>query len=175
MHFAPFTPRFVVKIDFVDARRMKRGEMVIQSSYPLQSDPLGYKFWFDSHGEKGTINKCIVFSRTMVPNLFNLAFGDWDPISETIDDLSISNNGDRELVLQTVAAAVFQFTKVFPKAKIFATGSTPARTRLYRIGISKNFDEIVSAFEIWGYLEGKWVPFETNLNFKAFMIIRKIL
>jgi hypothetical protein len=57
---------------------------------------------------------------------------------------------------------------------IFATGSTVARTRLYRIGISNNLDAIRVDFEIFGLTKDKnWVQFEKRKDFEAFLVKRK--
>src|SRR5690554_1018587 len=59
-----------------------------------------------------------------------------------IDDKTVSNNGDSEKVLATVVATVYAFSDKYPDSWIFATGSTKARTRLYRMGITRYIDEI---------------------------------
>ena len=56
---------------------------------------------------------------------------------------------------------------------VFAVGSTPSRTRLYRIGISNNLSEIKEDFNVFGYLKNQWTPFEKNQNYEAFLIVRK--
>ena len=61
-----------------------------------------------------------------------------------MDDLAVSNNGDSEKVLATVVAAVYAFYDKHPDAWIFASGSTSTRIRLYRMGMTKYFDEIKS-------------------------------
>jgi hypothetical protein len=45
---------------------------------------------------------------------------------------------------------VYAFTGKYPDAKIFATGSSEARTRLYRMGISNNLDELKTDFQVFG-------------------------
>ena len=102
--------------------------------------------------------------------VFNLAFGDWDEYNHRINDLSISNNADREKVLATVAATVADFIKDHPHAFIIATGSTLARTRLYQMGIVKIWDEIKQQFEIQGYVNDTWRPFQKGVNYKAFLL-----
>ncbi len=42
----------------------------------------------------------------------------------------------------------------------YATGSTKSRIRLYRMGITKYFDEVNQDFEIYGLLEGEWEEFK---------------
>jgi hypothetical protein len=43
--------------------------------------------------------------------VFSLAFGNWDEENHRINDLSTSNNADREKVLATVVATVTDFMK----------------------------------------------------------------
>lgn len=62
-------------------------------------------FDFISSGKNGEIAKRIEFMPTHIPGYFNLAFGDVDE-DGNIDDYSISDNGDRNKVLATVAFAV---------------------------------------------------------------------
>ncbi len=88
-------------------------------------------------------------------NFYNLGFGDKDAITDDIDDTVITNNGDSEKVLATVTATLYTFTDKFPEAMIFASGSTTARTRLYRIGITNNLDVINVDFEIFGLTKEK--------------------
>lgn len=68
--------------------------------------------------------------------VYNLAFGDKDPVTGEIGDRVVSNNGDIEKALATVAGAVFAFLDQHSEAWIFAAGSTSSRTRLYRMGIT---------------------------------------
>jgi glycerate kinase len=85
-----------------------------------------------------------------VKNLYNLAFGDILDDSSEINDLSITDNQDRDKILATVVSTVYEFTKRNPKAKIFIAGSTDARNRLYRMAIDKYFDELSETFDIKG-------------------------
>lgn len=133
-------------------------------------------FTFVSEGPKGEIVKRVQYKKVKLDgfkNVYNLAFGDKKENSEKIDDLVVTNNQDREKVLSTVANTVLVFTKRRPKAHIFIIGSTLSRTRLYQIAISKYFDELSENFEIKGYFRGYWLPFSKNLNFVAFLIVRK--
>jgi hypothetical protein len=55
----------------------------------------------------------------------------------------------------------------------YATGSTKSRTRLYRMGITKYFDEVNQDFEIYGLLEGEWEEFKKDIEYTAFVVRRK--
>lgn len=70
------------------------------------------------------------------------------------------------MVLATIAATVLEFTRHFPDVMVFAKGSTPARTRLYQMGISANWNEIEPLLHVLGYKEDKgWQPFQKNTGF----------
>jgi hypothetical protein len=79
-------------------------------------------------------------------------------------DLTITNNGDSQKVLETVAATLYVFTEANPDATVIATGSTEARTRLYRMGITNNLIEIERDFIIMGLTETKWELFRKNVT-----------
>jgi hypothetical protein len=105
---------------------------------------------------------------------FNLGFGDLNPKTGKIDDLAITNNHDREKILATIAATVLEFTKHFPDVMLYAKGSTPARTRLYQIGIAANWNEIEPLLYVFGYEpKNVWQPFGKNVNYYAFLVKRK--
>ncbi|MCF2495282.1 DUF6934 family protein [Dyadobacter chenhuakuii] len=131
-------------------------------------------YHFTSKGPKGSIQKSVIYSKTAVENIYNLAFGDYNPISDEINDLSISNNGDSVRVLATVAATLYTFTEKYPEAWITATGSTKARTRLYRMGIANNLAEIIEEFAIFGYnCKGHWEQFVVGEDYEVFLLTRK--
>src|SRR5206468_5388623 len=92
--------------------------------------------------------------------------------SEELNDSVISNNGDSEMVLATVVESVLRFTDENPDAWIYATGSTPSRTRLYRMGISKYLMEIETEFEVYGQRNDRWEEFERNVDYEAFLAKR---
>ena len=106
---------------------------------------------------------------------YNLGFGDKDPITGFISDLTVTNNGDSQKVLATVAATLYAFTNNYPLATIIATGSTLARTRLYRMGITNNIKSIEKDFIILGLTETDWEPFRKNITYGAFLVKRKIV
>ena len=88
---------------------------------------------------------------------FNLAFGDMDKVTSKLDDKVITNNNDTEKVLATIVSAVYAFTDKQNEAWVYATGSTPGRTRLYRIGITRYLEEVRQDFDVYGLLNGEWI------------------
>jgi hypothetical protein len=118
--------------------------------YHLKSEETLTVFEFISEGPKGAIRKLIHFQPTSQQGIYNLAFGDKDLETGDINDLAISNNGDMEKVLATVVSAVYAFFDKHPDAMVYATGSTQARTRLYRMGITKFYEEMNKDFYLFG-------------------------
>ncbi len=137
--------------------------------YQLKSGLELLSYEFVSEGPKGLITKRIQFTLVNRQGVYNLAFGDKNPMTGEIDDTVVSNNGDSEKVLATVVGAVFAFFDYHPDAWIFAAGSTSARTRLYQMGIAKYFDEISDDLEIYGQIRDDWYPFERNKDYQAFI------
>lgn len=148
-----------------------------KEKYPYTLNETTARFDFDSIGPNGTIKKTVDYKRlgTWVDGsqLFNLAFGDWDEKNNVINDMSRTGNNDRDKVIATVASTVIDMLAATDNIAIYAEGSTPARTRLYQIGILKNLAEIAGIFYVFGYFKGKWQAFESGRNYDAFLVIRK--
>ncbi len=140
--------------------------------YSVVTDDEHLIYEFLSQGPNGTIKKVVSYLE-IDRNVFNLAFGDWDETEQRINDQIRSNNDDRDKVLATVALTVIDFINHHPGATLFAKGSTPARTRLYQIGITNNWNEIGQLFDIEGFYEGSWEPFEKGKNYHAFILKAK--
>lgn len=142
--------------------------------YPLKSTDNLTVFEFISEGPRGAIKKLIQFQTTNEANLYNLAFGDRIINSDEIDDLSISNNGDSDKVLATVVSAVYAFFEKYPDAFVYATGSTKSRNRLYRIGITKYYIEMIKDFYLFGQIGNDFFEFEPQKDYDGFLAQRKL-
>lgn len=141
--------------------------------YPLASSDKMMTFEFVSQGNKGLIHKLVKYQPTNLKDVYNIAFGDKDTETGEIDDTAISNNGDSEKVLATVVATVYAFTDKYPNSYVYATGSTKARTCLYRMGISKFLQEVTDDFEIYGEINDSWEEFQLNVDYEGFLVRRK--
>ena len=130
-------------------------------------------FKFTSEGPKGNITKLVVYTETTKENVYNLAFGDYDEESGNIDDKSITDNKDSRKVLATVASTLYVFTEKNADAWVYATGSNHARTRLYRMGITLNLEEVLEDFEVFGLKENVWLEFEKGADYEAFLVKRR--
>ena len=140
--------------------------------YPYYANSSFFDFEFESKGPKGTIKKIARFTRIGV-NLYSFGFGDLDAITGDLSDRVISNNGDKDKVLSTVAAIIYDFTGLFLDAAIFIKGSTVVRTRWYQMNINTHWVEIGRMFTVFGYRKDKWEPFHKGNNFDAFLGYRK--
>lgn len=134
------------------------------------------EYEFSSIGPKGVILKIIQFTPTQNPLIANLAFGNKKE-DGSIDDITRNDNKDRNKILATVFSALTIFFQTYPDKWVFFTGSTPERTRLYRIAITLNHYELEAEFEILGVLKHKNVysdvPFEKGIDYFGFLIKRK--
>jgi len=110
--------------------------------YPVIIGETSMVFEFTSKGIRGKVPKLVVYSETHVRNIYNLRFEDKDEVMGQTDDEIITNNGNSEKILTTVASALYVFIERYPGAMFFAMDGTKARTRLYRIGITNNLKEI---------------------------------
>jgi hypothetical protein len=132
----------------------------------ISSDFLEYSFV--STGPKGDIRKIVQFEYIKDIDSYNLSFCDVKA-NGTLDDLVVSDNKDRNKILATVADAVTMFCEKHPNAWIYFTGSTAERTRLYKIAIALNIEELMIDFEILGVLHGMQcfvsMPFQKGINY----------
>ena len=71
--------------------------------YDLKVSENYVAFRFTSTGKNGKILKGILFSFIEEIGVWNLAFGDIDEMTGEINDLNVSDNGDSEKILATVA------------------------------------------------------------------------
>jgi hypothetical protein len=130
------------------------------------------RFEFTSVGKRA-VRKIIAIQETTVPGFFNVLLGDSLPNGE-VDVYAVSDNGDRDKILATVAQAMNQFLLLYPDAYLFFVGSTSTRTRLYQMAISHAWDSISNQFEVVGLnAAGQLVPFERNQSYEGFVVSRK--
>ncbi len=101
--------------------------------YEYTADAEAVLFKFISEGIKGKVKKLVVYSQMLEKDVYNLAFGDYDESTDSIDDTVITNNNGSQKVLATVASTLYVFMAKHPDAWIYATGSSYVRTRLYRM------------------------------------------
>lgn len=104
------------------------------------------RYIFTSVG-KNRIVKLVDFSPTKTKNLFALGFGDLLP-DGTLDYTANSNNGDIVKVLMTVIQIIRDFTTQFPEIKIFFSGSTEERIKLYTYILRKYHEDFKEEFII---------------------------
>jgi hypothetical protein len=134
-----------------------------------------YEFYSD--GPKGRMRKVIFYSylgRQDGYAYYNLGFGDYDPRTRHISDLTVSDNKDRDKILATVAATALDFTARKVRCRILVKGSTPARTRLYQMKIVAYFDAISELFDIQCQTEkGTWKAFKRGEKSFRFLFERR--
>lgn len=137
-----------------------------------------HEYCFTSVGPKGEIPIIVQFKQTEIPEFVNLAFGNELP-GGGLDHLARNGNNDRNKILATVAVAIIEFTNEHPNKIIFFSGSTPARTRLYRMAITLHLEELQKQFDVFGIFRsdsGTYSEeFRKEISYNSFAVIRKPL
>jgi hypothetical protein len=135
---------------------------------------------FYSEGPKGTLTKVVGYTPLEnLPSCFNLGFGTLkvNKSGKEYDGSEISDNGDRNKILATVALTAYTFVDLYPEKKIYLKGSNKVRTRLYQIAINHAFDELSKKFVIFGdTAEGNnynLEPFTTGVNYTGFLVEKR--
>lgn len=145
--------------------------------YDYIADHTCGSFTFESNGPRGSIKKIVnyqeAFSFPDGKPVINLGFGNWYEAEGKVDDYAVSNNRDRDKILATVASTIIAYTDVHGKVPVYAQGNTPAKTRLYQMGINANLRDIENLFRIFGLKDGRWTKFESGINYDAFLVVRK--
>jgi hypothetical protein len=153
-----------------------KGMLPMRHEYRVNKSHQQYEF--ESEGPNGIITKVVLYQYMGTVDYvdhYNLAFADIDKRTGKWSDLTVSNNMDRNMILATVAATAVEFSDHFPGRRIYARGSTPARTRLYQMGIAAHFESINKYFLLKGqHTERGWVAFRPGYNYQAFLGTRKI-
>lgn len=142
--------------------------------YEYSTEEQLFFFEFESTGIKGKVKKVIQYSEMSVKGYYNLGFGDFNEETNDIDDKIVTNNGDGLKVLATVVSTLYAFTGKYPEANVFATGSNEARTRLYRMGISNNLEELKQDFLVYGMTKDEiFEEFIVGEDYIGFLVTRK--
>lgn len=133
----------------------------------ISTDQTEYRFI--SEGRQGRILKKVRFTLIHSSGVYNLGFGDVNPLTGQVSDLDVSDNGDTQKVLATVAGIALNFLHHNPEASLYAKGSTPSRDRLYRMGLTRHYEEISQFLEVYGWTSKEWEPFNQGKNYEAFL------
>jgi hypothetical protein len=105
-------------------------------------------FRFVSEGRHGSLIKIVSLDEIRL-DIFNLSLGTILPNGE-IDFDSITNNGDRNKILVTIANIVDIFLEKHPGKSVYIAGSDERRTLLYRRAIDYGYDYLIQKFYIYG-------------------------
>lgn len=143
------------------------------SKYEVTYSPSNEFYTFVSVGKKGKIIKAVQIQEFQ-QNIFNLGFGDLDPITNGVNDKIKSNNGDTEIVLATVFSIAIEFLQKNPSAYIYFEGNSDSRNRLYQMAINLYYEEFTQHIAIFGYLDdGSMEEYQKDNKYESFLI-RKV-
>ena len=129
-------------------------------------------YYFESEGKHGTIPKAIIFT-LYENNLWNLAFGDWH--DGDIDDVIISNNYDIVKIIGTIANVVYDFSAKYPARHIYIQPVDEKRKKLYNHVFRRNYEVIITTFQIIGVVEGTYEDYLPKKSYDKFKLIRKFV
>ena len=141
--------------------------------YPLTASIDRLNFEFYSDGPRGRIKKIINYTKLEQYGVYNLGFGDLNERTGEIDDFVVSDNQDRDKVMGTVAQSILDFLTKHPAEQVVFTGSTPIRTRLYSMEISKRWNDVDKHVLVKGLTSEGWEPFQQNRGYKAILVRQK--
>lgn len=142
-----------------------------QPFYTFHTFNQALRFDFSSIG-KSIIYKAVIYTKTDIPDFYTLALIDVYSDGSS-DDTSVSDNGDMKKILVTVFKTFSDFFNHYPHAIVGFEGSTPSRTRLYRIAISHELSNIVRLYNVWGILYNNFQPFQKDQPYTGFLISLK--
>lgn len=131
--------------------------------YQIENDALRYTFV--SEGPR-PVTKLVVYAETDQPNLLLADVGaDGLP-----DYLSVSNNGDLERIMATVAQTLLAFFRHYPNATVAFSGNTPARIRLYQAVLAREIRAASTDFIILGLRKGLLELLQPNHTYDGFVV-----
>ena len=146
--------------------------MFAENKYSYTTNDSFLDYEFESIGIRGTIRKVARFN-LIDADIYNFGFGDLDETTGNISDTVVSNNGDDDMVLMTLASIIYSFTNVYNGFTVFITGTTASRTRRYQMEIGKHWDDIRKVFYLFGLKKEVWEEFKRGENYSAFIAQRK--
>src|ERR1700733_10496946 len=91
--------------------------------YPVTSSEDYFVNGFVSHG-KSVILKEVLFEKMSIGNVYNLALGDVNPITDEPDYFVKARNGDLVKVFATIAGIITKFTEMHPNFVVYIKGNT---------------------------------------------------
>ena len=149
-----------------------------------QLDESTYRFY--SVVGNGTFEMRVQFAE-MGYRSYNLGFGVVDPESDWLDDLVELRNGDTQTILATVARIALDFIASHEGVSLYASGSTPSRTRMYQMGLNRVLPQLTD-YSIAGLIakrdlspdtlgnyqnwKDEWQEFRGGVPYKAFLIFK---
>jgi hypothetical protein len=139
--------------------------------YALRSTRSRLQYTFYSEGRRGKILKVIRFVMVQtLPVVFNVSLGDVNSKTGELSAEAISDNGDRDRILRTVAESIILFCRRYPQVYVFVGGNSLVRNRLYRMIISNRIEEIRERCEVFGVIGFRAYPFRKNQDYNGFLV-----
>ncbi len=115
----------------------------MEEFYPVHyNDGVSHQFWFVSTGKRNIL-KCVQLDMMEeTEEYYHLSLLDFDHEQGCLREDIVSNNGDTNRVLSTVAHCMIRFLHRFPESKIIFTGNSRSRDRLFRLQMNNQSNKL---------------------------------
>ena len=143
--------------------------------YKIDTFQDGLYHFFDSISEGSAMQKVVAFKQSEENDLlYSLVFGNVAENGEIDVYTTNASNENMKVILGTVISTIEIFFKHHPDKIITFTGSTPARTQLYRAVIGKFIDNQELLYNIYGFsTDGKVEIFQRHESYIGYFIQKK--
>ena len=146
-----------------------------QPVYDVKVLENGCRFDFLSIGYTAT-HKAILYQETEIPFLYSLTLAEVQQDGR-LSTIINNSNADMEPTMATISNTIETFTAAHPRAVVGFMGNTDAKTRLYRIAISRDLDRFLERYLIWGVRSdnGKRELFKPDQPYQYFFVSSRFL
>ena len=143
--------------------------------YHKVKDEEVFRYYFYSKLQNKEVLKAVTFAPFYWLNFYNVALVDVLENGQ-FTDIKTTKDYDRDLILVTVVRIMIDFLKNYSNVKLYFKGNTTAKTRLFRMAISKHSSELTGLLKVYGVWEKEegldFEPFNANINYDAFFIAK---
>ena len=143
--------------------------------YKINTFQNGLYHFFDSINDGQITQKVVAFKQSEENDLlYSLVFGNVGKDGEIDVYSTNTSNENMDIILGTVIITIEVFFVHHPDKIVTFTGSTPARTRLYRAVISKFIDKKDFSYDVYGVSIDKGIEvFQKHELYMGYFIKKK--
>lgn len=129
-----------------------------------------FEYSFNSVGKNGIVKKVAQFIPSSHGNVFQFRFGDYDASVNKIEDNVATRNNDAEMVINTIALILVDFTKKYPGCMVRFSSIDKIRIRLYSIWIFRHWDWLCINLLLFGFRNKMWERCRKGIQYSAYIV-----